>query len=185
MFLDVRNHPPATSNFDPPLSHICSVLELHNLAAVHKMGTSCTLASAFLSGIFWIEGLDTSYNFGKTTSRMRRFRALLPLPTTKEFILLFEAIELEDYNISNDCWSPYDIPIPGSNTYAMVTCAARGRSWPDATISSCPATQRLGRIFMTRYTRSTQTGAGGATPASDRPVPTSLPGARRGLARRG
>ena len=84
------------------------------------MGTSYAFASAFLSGIFWIEEPDASYNFGNPASRMRQFRALLPLPTTKEYIPLFEAVDLEDYIVSIDCWFPYDIPIPNANTYAVV-----------------------------------------------------------------
>ena len=55
-----------------------------------------------------------------TASRMRRFRALFPLPTTKEYIPLFEDVDLEDYIVSIDCWFPYDITIPDTNTYAMV-----------------------------------------------------------------
>ena len=85
------------------LSHIFSVLVLHNLAARHTTVISYTFAPAFLSGIFWIMEPDKSYNFGKTASRMRRFRALSPLPTTKEIIPLSEAIELEDFNILIDC----------------------------------------------------------------------------------
>ena len=55
-------------------------------------------ASTFQSRIFWIEEPNTPHNFGKLASQMCRLRALLPLPTTKEFILLF------DYNASIDCW---------------------------------------------------------------------------------
>lgn len=38
----------------------------------------------------------------------------------KSLFPLFEAIELEDYDLSIDFWFPYDVPIPESNTYAMV-----------------------------------------------------------------
>ena len=83
-----------------------SFITFHNLVSFLTMGTSYAFASAFLSGIFWIKEPDASYNFGNPASRMRRFRALLPLPTTKEYIPLFEAVDLEDYIVSIDCWFP-------------------------------------------------------------------------------
>ena len=70
---------------------------------------------------------------------MHRFRALLPLPTTKEYIPLFEAVDLEDYIVSIDCWFPYDIPIPDANTYAMVnsTFALRVLENSNTTLRIC------------------------------------------------
>ena len=43
------------------------------------------------------------------------------VPTTQEPISLFEAIELEDCEVSINCWFPYNVSIPKSNNYAIMS----------------------------------------------------------------
>ena len=93
----------ATKYTIPVVSSLLHLLSLCSMATSGSYTLASAFASAFPPGIFWIEEPDTSYDFGRTASRIRRFHVLLPLPTTEEFIPLFEDVELGSYDISIDC----------------------------------------------------------------------------------
>ena len=117
--------------------------------------------------------------FADSTAAIERVRTDHIGPGQRFAIAAMEACDriLTRENQVTIRWVPSHSQVEG--TYDI-----RGRNWLGVSISSSPDTQRSVPTSIGSGP-STTTGAGGATPASGRPVSTWWPGARRGPARPG